>query len=265
MSGTTPLVVRNAVACGTAAWVGTTYADIIRSFIPTSARDLLGLPAAVAPAVTTSAAEVQAIALQASVTAIQQLLEAQKRAASTSFWKVALLLGIPAAAVYCLGWAEFGWVSPNQLTQSLQSVTASVQQTVATLSDSLHARFGTVDAALAENTASVIAVREEVQAVGESVRVLETRLPPLEKHAERSAQGVEVLCDLIATSGLLSNASESALARLGSFTGTTDEPPAPPSRPELPEPAPAALQQAAPAFMRALMEPSSSSVLLPTS
>ena len=118
MSGTTPLVVRNAVACGTAAWVGTTYADIIRSFIPTSARDLLGLPAAVAPAVTTSAAEVQAIALQASVTAIQQLLEAQKRAASTSFWKVALLLGIPAAAVYCLGWAEFGWVSPNQLTQS---------------------------------------------------------------------------------------------------------------------------------------------------
>ena len=112
---------------------------------------------------------------------------------------------------------------------------------------------------VSETTAEL---KAEVHAVGESLQALEQRMAPIETNCATAAQGVGVLCELIKTSGLLSNASGSSLRKLDHFTGSTDsaEPSAranhllpPPSQPAPMLPSP--LERAAPNFVRAMMEP----------
>jgi hypothetical protein len=92
---------------------------------------------------------------------------------------------------------------------------------------------------------------------------LEERLTPLESNAATAANGIGVLCELVKTSGLLSNASAESLRRLDDFTGakrtepTTRMLPAPgaqllPSPPSVPAPQ----LHAMPSFMSAIMTPS---------
>ena len=107
---------------------------------------------------------------------------------------------------------------------------------------------------------------EEVHAVTESLSALEQRMGPLEEDARRSAQGVGVLCELVASSDLFSNASDASQRRLHAFTGIEPrvEPPAalPPATqvpaellPPVTEGASfgSSLERAAPTYMRALI------------
>ena len=113
--------------------------------------------------------------------------------------------------------------------------------------------------------ATATELKAEVATIGHSLVALEKRMEPIEADTKTAAKGVEVLCELVKTSGLLSNASADSLRRLDNFTGgpapSTRELPAPPPTRELLPPAggqsalASDLAGAAPTFMRALMEP----------
>ena len=66
------------------------------------------------------------------------------------------------------------------------------------------------------------------------VQSLNARLAPIETNAAKAATGIEVLCELVQSSGLLANASADSLRRLDSFTGAEAPPPQPPARELLP-------------------------------
>ena len=136
-------------------------------------------------------------------------------------------------------------------------VVEQVSSRIMDLGDMLNFRY-------TETAKAVQEVKEElsseIREVGESVQRIETRLEPMETDARRSAQGVEVLCDLVASSGLLSNASASSLRRLDDFTRAGEEGGDPQpladggssvARPPLP--APAAMAEAPTTFLRAIM------------
>lgn len=159
-----------------------------------------------APAVISApSAETAALATLATV---QALLNAQAR---TRFVGGLAALAVPAAIaaiVKTFGWNLCGWVTPAQLSSSLEDVKASVRAAVGGLSESIHARLDSLDA-------SVASARAEVQ---ELHSVVEARLCPLEEDARTSARGVELLCSLVASSGLLANASPDSLRQLDAFT-----------------------------------------------
>ena len=81
----------------------------------------------------------------------------------------------------------------------------------------------------------------EVHAVGQSVHALEQRIAPMESDVQRTAQGVGLLCEVVA--GLSGNTRPELRRRLDRFTGVGDderrmaertgEPEPPPPRPEL--------------------------------
>ena len=198
---------------------------------------------------------------------------------------------VAAGALCCYyGWARFGWVTVERLHEGLLSVRQAIGDAVAELGEQLCKRFERVDAQLAETAQAVSAVGDatealagQVRAVNTTMQSLERRMEPLESNAATAAHGVEVLCELVKTSGLLNNASVDSLRRLDSFTSAGGSgaaaghaaspelmPPAP--RPELlgppgagigspptaaPPPVPEGqrveLSSAAPAFLRAVM------------
>lgn len=226
-------------------------------------------------AAATAAASVHDAQTAALTLAIERLVAAQR---SPGFVQTLLSIAAPlaAGAACCyFGWTHFGWVSIEQLQEGLAGVCKTVEAAVHTLSDSMRARFERVDTQLlttAEKVDAVSAATEQltaqVHAVSETMQSLERRMGPIEANAATAAHGVEVLCELVKTSGLLSNASPHSLERLDRFTGTesggeggrsgaAELPMA--SRPELlgppptlPAPAPI-LGAAAPTFMRALI------------
>jgi len=238
---------------------------------------LLIRPAAAASAVAIQDPAVTA-ALQAMETALQALTKSQQ---SGGISRAILWIGVPLAgalAIHHFGWARIGWVTGEQLTVGLQKVRDYVGEQIVSLSETLSERFGRVEARLAETAETVLEVRAataevkaEVHAVAETLATLEQRMTPLESNAATAAHGVEVLCELVKTSGLLSNASPTSLQRLDSFTSGVPSHPQPSPRelelpttrpelmapPELPSPptVPAPqLRAAAPSFMRALVD-----------
>ena len=262
MSG--PALGRVIAASGAGAVIGATvtradssfWSDIVAPMLPAALEFLKSAP----KEATMTAAEVHALALKASVEAFSALLKAQQ-SARTPLWKLALFLGIPAAAcgyaLHQVGWANVGWVTPVKFEVGMARVVEQVSSRIVDLGDMLHFRF-------TETAKAVQEVKEElsseIREVGESVQRIETRLEPMETDARRSAQGVVVLCDLVASSGLLSNASASSLRRLDDFTRAGEEggghqPLADGgssvARPPLP--APAATAEAPTTFLRAIM------------
>jgi len=251
------------------------FDELLRSWMPAAA-DVLLRPveqaggAAVAAAVAASA--LQAAALATTLRGIESLLQAQRSAAS---WRAALLVALPAVAgmaLYHFGWARLGWVTANELQDGLRGVQESVSTTISQLGDTLLDRFTRVDAQLAETAQSIAHVAatseqltEEVHAVTESLSALEHRMGPLEEDARRSAQGVGVLCELVASSDLFSNASDASQRRLHAFTGIelgephAALPPAAQTSAELLPPANegvpvgSSFERAAPTYMRALI------------
>lgn len=237
---------------------------------------LMGIPPTAVAATGPTPMELQTAALTASIQAMNKLIAAQQ-GGSSSLWRLVMWVGAPMAAVCAVryyGWGRLGWVTGEQLQEGLASVRTAVSAMIESLSESLHARFARVDELLAETAHSVQEVsvstgelKAEVHAVGESLRTLEARMAPIESNSATAAKGVEVLCELVKTSGLLSNASGDSLRRLDHFTGSTATPAAeradllPPDllpAPTLPAPTMPTMGEragSAGSMLRALMDP----------
>ena len=139
---------------------------------------------------------------------------------------------------------------------------------ISELSEALAARFDRLEGSLQETHESIqrvsittAEVMAEVHSVAASLASLEERLTPLESNAATAANGIGVLCELVKTSGLLSNASAESLRRLDDFTGAKRTEPTTrmlPAAQLLPSPpsAPAPQLHAMPSFMSAIMTPS---------
>jgi len=219
-------------------------------------------------------------ALQTATQALQAMAQAQQRS-GTGWSRVALWMAVPLAgalAIHHFGWARIGWVSGEQLSIGLQKVRDYVGTRIVELGDALTARLQALEASLRDTTeavhevsATTAEVKLQVSNVAASLASMEQRMTPLESNAATAAHGVEVLCELVKTSGLLSNASADSLRRLDHFTGAlTPTRPAElevaPARPELMAPPPAELPSPPsmpapqlrvdmPAFVRALVTP----------
>ena len=136
------------------------------------------------------------------------------------------------------------------------------------LSEALAARFDRLEGSLQETHESIqrvsittAEVMAEVHSVAASLASLEERLTPLESNAATAANGIGVLCELVKTSGLLSNASAESLRRLDDFTGAKRTEPTTKmltAAQLLPSPlsVPAPQLHAMPSFMSAIMTPS---------
>lgn len=218
------------------------FSGLIRGGIA-AAVESLRLPAQAASTAVARADDLHAAALTASVRAIEAMLQQQR---SSSSMRLSMLLAVPVAAglaTYFFGWASFGWVTPLKLEQGLESVRAAVGTCAQQLGEKLHLGFAHVDAQLTQTAAQVVAVKEElsaeVRAVGECVASLEQRIAPMESDMHRTAQGVGLLCEVVA--GLSNNASPELRRRLDSFTGveTLVPPAAPPAALPAPSPEPA--------------------------
>jgi len=180
-------------------------------------------------------------ALQTATQALEAMAKAQRSGSGSSrallFWLAAA--GGAALAIHHFGWQRIGWVTGEQLTAGLQSVREYVTAQIAELGEAMSLRFGQLEASLTELKEVVqevgvatAEVREEVAATRASLASLELRMTPLESDAKTAADGVQLLCELVKTSGLLQNASPSALHRLDNFADGE----APPAPRELPPP-----------------------------
>jgi len=240
-----------------------------------SAAALQPNPTSSASVILSQAHEAQAAALAASVKALEQLLASQR---SGSTWRTVLVVAAPLVAGCVLryvGWQHFGWVSLEQLQTGLASVREAVGTAIHELGETIRLRFERVDVQLASTAQSLQEVsqttedlRVDLRAVGEAIQAVEERMSPIEANAATAAQGVEVLCELVKTSGLLSNASADSLRRLDTFTGVppvAGEPAPPPPRELLPPYGTAGFDQAAPPFVRALMANSTPTTSVPAS
>lgn len=244
-----------------ACFEGADFGDMIRGLAAAAASGGVLL----APARQAVSTDATAAALSASLKTIETLLRAQEPRGAGAGLLLSLLLPAAGGALWHrYGWNAFGWVTPEALSAGLQAVTERVGAKVRALGETLALKLATVDAKLVEAAAcvqQVAAAQEELQvevhAVAQGVTRLEARVAPIEGDTHRTAQGVDVLCALIKTSGLLANASPDALHRLDAYTGGAPrelagpELPALPSRPSAAPPSASAL--AAPSFMRGLL------------
>lgn len=198
----------------------------------TSLRDILLPVGAAASTAGMSTLEVQTAALAASVRAIEQMLPAlvaQRSGAGLNLGRLALVaVPLVVGSACYFGWAQFGWVSLGQLNAGLSHVRQVVETSVAELRESMSAGFERVDAMFAEVKADLLQLsvgqedlKADVQANSTELRALNERMTPVERNSATAAQGVEVLCELVKTSGLLANASGESLRRLDDFTGST--------------------------------------------
>ena len=256
------------------------FTEWLANLLPQAVAALSSAPAAPAVAPETAA---QLAALTASMQALSQ---ASARAQSAAAIRALLALALPAIggalALKHFGWDALGWVSAQQLQEAVSGLRASVGAMLDSAKAELLRRITRVDTTLAQSTqqirhvgAAVERLEGEVASVSSAVGAIEQRLGGVERNTERSAHGVELLCELVATSGMLGSSSEHSLARLRAFAEPAaaralpppaPPPPPPPSRARLalpdsptePPPAPPSdddLRRAAPEFLRAVLPP----------
>lgn len=208
-------------AVGAAVTDPLTFSEFVHSLLPGAVAALAKPASAVAAAAVAPAVDAQTAALIASVRAIEAVLVQQRTRTSL---RLMLLAGGGALAFVALRfcWEECGWATPSELKTGLAQVGASVRASAAELKETLLHSFGLVDERMAEVSNSVQevkgAVTAEVHTVSQKIASLEERLAPIENNVKRTAQGVDLLCEVVA--GLSSNASPDLLRRLGSFTGS---------------------------------------------
>ena len=204
------------------------------------------------------------------------MLQQQRSSSSLRMW-VALAGCCAAGMALSYGWERFGWATPVELRDGLRLVGESVSACKEELKSLLGKSFAEVGDSLSDVTRHVVEVKEElkaeVHAVGESVESLEQRMRPIETDVRRTAQGVDLLCEVVA--GLSSNASPELLRRLDTFTGSegrlearvearevltrrsrTPEPmPSPPLAGVLPAPVAFVPTSARPEFLQSILQP----------
>lgn len=235
--------------------------DGLRAWFPNAAAALLQPPASAAAAIVSKADDVQTQALAASVRAIEAMLQQQRSNASM---RTTLLLAGCVGACFALsyGWENFGWATPIELREGLTRVAETVSACKDELKELLGKSFGEVSASLAGVSKRVAEVKDElkaeVHAVGGSVDQLEQRMRPIESDVRRTAQGVDLLCQVV--SGLSTNTSPELRRALDTFTGsetvvpTMVEPRLPTPPPEQLAPPAELLAPARPEFLQSILQ-----------
>ena len=216
--------------------------DAAISALPTMAPAASAAPAAAAAA---SAAQVDAI-----VRALQRSQPSGGRSLAV------LLAGTAAAGLAArhFGWRNFGWATSAQLDAGLGALEASVTAAVAAARAAITAKLGGVERRLESGEAATAGVGHAVGALDEKVAAgfgaVHARVAGVEANAERSARGVELLCEVLASSLAAAPASPhhgdvadrlrayAAASAPAGHAAAAAPPPAvaPISRPELPSP-----------------------------
>eukprot|EP00967_Tisochrysis_lutea_P129433 scaffold222582_cov28-Tisochrysis_lutea.AAC.2 len=223
----------------------------------------------------TAALTASVAAVQSAVLSLERAMRMNAQSSLKSLLFIAPLLAGGGFLVYRYGWERLGWVSLNDLRLGLANVKASVEAMVGCLREELCAQLIGVrekvdSTALAVEVAcsDIAEVKSELRGVGESVAAVEARLASVETASKRSAEGVEILVRLVATSSLSAGASPETAARLSRFSELPSPlPSAPlelrhklsepgttlPSPPAAPPPPPPLAQRSAPSYLQSIL------------
>ena len=240
-------------AAGTAVVATTfpTFTALLKGCVDAAISALPGL-ATMTPA--TSAAPAAAAA--ASAAQVDAIVRALQRSQPSGGRSLAVLLAGTAAAGLAarhFGWRNFGWATSAQLDAGLGALEASVTAAVATARAAITAKLGGVERRLESGEAATAGVGHAVGALDEKVAAgfgaVHARVAGVEANAERSARGVELLCEVLASSLAAAPASPhhgdvadrlrayaAASAPAGHAAAAAPPAVAPISRPELPSP-----------------------------
>lgn len=178
-----------------------------------------------APAAVDNSAQIAA--LSASVKTLSSAVEGALRAQSGHGASTLLLVGAPiVGAVYYL--RGLGWVTLGQMKEQLEGVRQAVCTTIESVKVQLLERIGILQQQgeemavwRQEHTAAVGELSAEVHGVKETVDDLGRRLEGVEHDVSRSARGVELLCEFVASANSPSGGAppRSLQDRLQTFTG----------------------------------------------
>ena len=240
-------------AAGTAVVATTfpTFTALLKGCVDAAISALPGL-ATMTPA--TSAAPAAAAA--ASAAQVDAIVRALQRSQPSGGRSLAVLLAGTAAAGLAarhFGWRNFGWATSAQLDAGLGALEASVTAAVAAARAAITAKLGGVERRLESGEAATAGVGHAVGALDEKIAAgfgaVHARVAGVEANAERSARGVELLCEVLASSLAAAPASPhhgDVADRLRAYAAASTPaghaaaaaPPAvaPISRPELPSP-----------------------------
>ena len=240
-------------AAGTAVVATTfpTFTALLKGCVDAAISALPGL-ATMTPA--TSAAPAAAAA--ASAAQVDAIVRALQRSQSSGGRSLAVLLAGTAAAGLAarhFGWRNFGWATSAQLDAGLGALEASVTAAVAAARAAITAKLGGVERRLESGEAATAGVGHAVGALDEKIAAgfgaVHARVAGVEANAERSARGVELLCEVLASSLAAAPASPhhgdvadrlrayaAASAPAGHAAAAAPPAVAPISRPELPSP-----------------------------
>jgi hypothetical protein len=240
-------------AAGTAVVATTfpTFTALLKGCVDAAISALPGL-ATMTPA--TSAAPAAAAA--ASAAQVDAIVRALQRSQPSGGRSLAVLLAGTAAAGLAarhFGWRNFGWATSAQLDAGLGALEASVTAAVAAARAAITAKLGGVERRLESGEAATAGVGHAVGALDEKIAAgfgaVHARVAGVEANAERSARGVELLCEVLASSLAAAPASPhhgdvadrlrayaAASAPAGHAAAAAPPAVAPISRPELPSP-----------------------------
>lgn len=205
---------------------------------------------------TPAASAAPAAAAAASAAQVDAIVRALQRSQSSGGRSLAVLLAGTAAAGLAarhFGWRNFGWATSAQLDAGLGALEASVTAAVAAARAAITAKLGGVERRLESGEAATAGVGHAVGALDEKIAAgfgaVHARVAGVEANAERSARGVELLCEVLASSLAAAPASPhhgDVADRLRAYAAASTPaghaaaaaPPAvaPISRPELPSP-----------------------------
>ena len=211
---------------------------------------------ALLPTMTPAASAAPAAAAAASAAQVDAIVRALQRSQSSGGRSLAVLLAGTAAAGLAarhFGWRNFGWATSAQLDAGLGALEASVTAAVAAARAAITAKLGGVERRLESGEAATAGVGHAVGALDEKIAAgfgaVHARVAGVEANAERSARGVELLCEVLASSLAAAPASPhhgDVADRLRAYAAASTPaghaaaaaPPAvaPISRPELPSP-----------------------------
>ncbi|KAL3907585.1 MAG: hypothetical protein SGPRY_010119 [Prymnesium sp.] len=253
-----------------AGWRSEALDDFSAALLSSASAQLTRLGASAQPAAPALAPSAEVSALLVSQQALGRTIDHLLRAQTRSQARAALGWLLPATAMAALvgawyrwGWEGFGWVSMEQMQEGLTTLKQNLSDKIHRLKHEIMLRFTQVEEAIHHNrgqldqvNAGVNDLREQGERGNAMMHSLEGRLGTLERHTQRSAQGVELLVHLVSASNLFADVDDHSLTMLREFTG---EPPAPtPTRavPELPAPIiTPRLERSSSSFMQMLLSP----------
>lgn len=221
-------VFAGAAATGNERWLG--------DFVSAARGALVRLPAE-APRASAELAQIEVLGATVKTlsAAVDSALRAQRGSTAASTGTL-VLAGVPiAAAAYYLrnhGW----WVTAQQLQDGLEGVRRDVCERLEEVRLQLLERIGILErqgeqtaAWQQEQSVAMAELAGKLQGVHDSVGTLEQRLEGVKGDVARSARGVELLCEFVATASAPGDSArqDQLQERLQAYTGLTHRPASP--------------------------------------